>query len=86
MRINGRAHSLVRKGGVCADLASPGGLQGSPIACTEAAVDVPLLALPHGEPPDKAGVVLLHQLLTAFCAITTKSVLTHFSRVNLNVS
>lgn len=86
MGINGRAHSLVREGGGRPDLASPRGLQGSPITCTEAAVDVPLLALLDGEPPDKTRVVLLHQLLTAFCATTTKSALTHFSRVNLNVS
>lgn len=65
---------------------SPRGLKGSLTACTEAAVNGPHLVLPHGEPPDKTLVVLLHQLLTAFCVTTTKSVLTHFSRVNLNIS
>jgi len=43
-------------------------------------MDIPLLALPHREPPDKTGVVLLNQLLTAFCDTATKSVLTHFLR------
>lgn len=85
VQISARAPSLVGTEGMCRS-GLPWGVQGSHITCTEGAVHVPLLALPRGQPPDKTGVVLLHQLLTAFCATATKSVLTHFWRVNLNIS
>lgn len=77
VQIKAGAHSLGRAEGTCRS-GLPWGGQGSPITRTEGAVDVPLLAPPRGEPPDKAGEVLLHKLLTVFCTTTTKSVLTHF--------
>lgn len=44
------------------------------------------LGLPHEKPLHKTVVVLLHQLLTALDATAARSVLTHFPRVNLNIS